>query len=34
MSLFSQIWDTEVKALAEACVTEPKLVQLMMKEDE
>lgn len=26
---FSEIWYTEVKNLAEACVTEPKLVQLM-----
>ena len=31
MTAFSKIWDTEVKKLAEACVTEPKLVQLMCK---
>lgn len=31
MSAFSKLWDNEVKALAEACVTEPKLVELMMK---
>ncbi len=34
MTTFSKIWDTEVKKLAEACVTEPKLVRLMsMGED-
>lgn len=33
MSEFSKIWDNEVKALAEACVTEPKFVELMMKGD-
>lgn len=31
MSAFSEIWNNEVKALAEACVAEPKFVQLMMK---
>lgn len=31
MSEFSKIWDNEVKALAEACVTEPKLVNLMLQ---
>ena len=29
MTTFSKIWDTEVKALAKACVTEPKLVRLL-----
>ncbi|MBO5141954.1 MAG: hypothetical protein J6C46_02965 [Clostridia bacterium] len=29
MTTFSKIWDTEVKQLAKACVTEPKLVRLM-----
>ena len=29
MTTFSKIWDTEVKKLAEACVTEPELVRLM-----
>lgn len=29
MTTFSKIWDTEVKALAKACVTEPELVRLM-----
>lgn len=34
MTTFSKIWYTEVKKLAEACITEPKLVQLMsMGED-
>ena len=33
MSEFSKIWDNEVKALAKACVTELKLVELMMKGD-
>lgn len=32
MSTFSKIWDTEVKQLAEACVTEKKLVELMSKD--
>ena len=31
MTTFSKIWDTEVKKLAEACVTEPELVRLMSK---
>ena len=31
MSAFSKLWDNEVKALANACVTEPKLVELVMK---
>ena len=29
MSKFSEIWDTEVKKLAEACVTEPKFIRLL-----
>ena len=29
MTAFSKIWDTEVKALAQACVTEPEFVRLM-----
>ena len=29
MTTFSKIWDTEVKPLAKACVTEPELVRLM-----
>ena len=29
MTTFSKIWDTEVKALAKACVTEPELVRLL-----
>lgn len=29
MIAFTQIWITEVKALAEACVTEPELIRLM-----
>lgn len=29
MTKFSKIWDSEVKALAKACVTEPELVRLM-----
>ncbi len=33
MTTFSTIWDTEVKKLAEACVAEPKLVQIMSKGD-
>lgn len=32
MSAFSKIWDNEVKALAVACVTEPKLVNLMLQD--
>lgn len=31
MTTFSNLWDTEVKQLAQACVTEPKLIQLMGK---
>ena len=31
MTEFSRIWDTEVRALAEACITEPKLIGLMSK---
>ena len=31
MTTFSTIWDTEVKKLAEACVAEPKLVQIISK---
>lgn len=34
MTTFSTIWDTEVKKLAEACVAEPKLVQIMSKGDD
>ena len=34
MTTFSTIWDTEVKKLAEACVAEPKLVQIMNKGDD
>lgn len=33
MTTFSKIWDTEVKKLAEACVTEPELVRLMCQGD-
>ncbi len=33
MSAFSKLWDTEVKALAKACVTEPRLIELMTKGD-
>jgi hypothetical protein len=33
MSAFSTIWDNEVKALAQACVTDPKLVRLMMQSE-
>ena len=29
MTAFSKIWDTEVKPLAEACVTEPEFIRLM-----
>ena len=29
MTTFSKMWDTEVKKLAEACVTEPELVRLI-----
>lgn len=29
MTAFSKIWDTEVKSLAKACVTEPELIRLM-----
>ena len=32
MSVFSEIWDTQVKQLAEACVTEKRLVELMSKD--
>ena len=31
MSRFSEIWDNEVKPLANACVAEPKLVELLGK---
>lgn len=31
---FAQVWDNEVKKLAQACVTEPKLVTLMQKGDD
>ena len=33
MTRFSSLWGTEVKQLAQACVTEPKLIQLMCKGD-
>lgn len=33
MTTFSNLWDTEVKQLAQDCVTEPKLIQLMCKGD-
>lgn len=33
MNTFSEIWRTEVKELAEACVPEPDLVRLMSKEE-
>lgn len=33
MTTFSKIWDTEVKKLAEACVTEPEFVRLMCQGD-
>ena len=33
MTTFSNLWDTEVKQLANACVTEPKLIQLMCKDN-
>lgn len=33
MTTFSKLWDTEVKQLAEACVTESKLIRLMCKRD-
>lgn len=33
MTTFSRIWDTEVKKLAEACVTEPELIRLMCKSE-
>lgn len=33
MTTFSKIWDTEVKKLAEACVTEPELVRLMCQSE-
>ena len=33
MTTFSKIWDTEVKQLANACVTEPKLVQLLSRDE-
>lgn len=29
MTNFSKIWDTEVKQLAKACVTEPELIRLL-----
>jgi len=31
MTIFSKIWDTEVKKLAEACIAEPELVRLMFQ---
>lgn len=31
MSVFSEKWDREVKQLAQNCVTDPKLIQLMGK---
>ena len=31
MTTFSKLWDTEVKQLAEACVSEPKFIRLMCK---
>ena len=34
MTTFSTIWDTEVKKLAEACVTVPELVRLMGQSDD
>lgn len=33
MTTFSKIWDTEVKQLAQACVTEPELVRLMSQSE-
>lgn len=33
MTTFSKIWDTEVKKLAEACVTEPELIQIMCQDE-
>ena len=33
MTTFSNLWDSEVKQLAHACVTEPKLIGLMCKGD-
>ena len=33
MTEFSKLWDYEVKQLAQACVTEPRLVGLMMKDE-
>ena len=34
MTTFSEIWDSEVKALAKACITEPKLVSLMNQSED
>lgn len=34
MTTFSEIWDNEVSALAKACITEPKLVQLISKSED
>ena len=34
MTTFSRIWDTEVKKLAEACVTEPELIRLMYQSED
>ena len=31
MTRFSSLWDTEVRQLAQNCVTEPKLIELMCK---
>ena len=33
MTTFSKIWDTEVKPLAKACVTEPELIRLMSQRE-
>lgn len=33
MSKFADIWDSEVKQLAVACVAEPKLVELMSRDE-
>ena len=33
MTAFSKIWGTEVKKLAQACVTEPELVRLMNQDE-
>lgn len=34
MTTFSKIWDTEVKTLAKACVTEPELIRLMCQSED